>query len=253
MKSFVILFFSLLCFFSVQAQSAGKTFYLKNGSIISGIVIEEIPGKQYKVKTMDGNIFVFEAEEIERIILNEVKSEKERTPSENLGNKFYSQNCINIGTMFTEDYNSYNFAVSTVNGININNTLQVGIGLEFQMVEKGTYIPIYLDTQLNFSKTPSTFFAHLSGGIAISNTRENLLIVNIYNGETYEKAINYESGFLGRAGFGYKKEVTNKLKAILGIDYSVISYASNSHLYEDQYLKLDGIYSVVGLKLGVEF
>ena len=40
--------------------------YLKNGEIRRGIIIEEIPLKQIKIKTRDGNVFVYGYDEIER-------------------------------------------------------------------------------------------------------------------------------------------------------------------------------------------
>ncbi len=41
--------------------------YLKNGSIIRGIIIEQIPNVSVKLKTRDGNIFVFKTDEIEKL------------------------------------------------------------------------------------------------------------------------------------------------------------------------------------------
>jgi hypothetical protein len=41
--------------------------YLKNGGIVRGIIIEQIPNIQLKVQTKDENVFVFKIEEIERI------------------------------------------------------------------------------------------------------------------------------------------------------------------------------------------
>lgn len=41
--------------------------YLKNGSIIRGMIIEQIPNKSIKIQTKDGNVFVYEMDEIEKI------------------------------------------------------------------------------------------------------------------------------------------------------------------------------------------
>jgi hypothetical protein len=43
------------------------TVYLKNGSIITGTVLEHIPSVQVKIQTKDGNIFVYKIDEIEKI------------------------------------------------------------------------------------------------------------------------------------------------------------------------------------------
>jgi hypothetical protein len=42
--------------------------YLKNGSIIRGVIIEQVPAVSIKIKTKDENIFVFKVEEIEKIV-----------------------------------------------------------------------------------------------------------------------------------------------------------------------------------------
>ncbi len=41
--------------------------YLKNGSIIRGMIIEQIPGISLKLETRDGNVFVYKMEEIEKM------------------------------------------------------------------------------------------------------------------------------------------------------------------------------------------
>lgn len=49
--------------------------YLKNGSIIKGLIIGEIPNEQLKLRTTDGNIFTFKYSEIEKV-LKEIVVEK---------------------------------------------------------------------------------------------------------------------------------------------------------------------------------
>jgi hypothetical protein len=41
--------------------------YLKNGSIIRGMIIEQIPNKTLKVQTADGSVFVFQMDDVVRI------------------------------------------------------------------------------------------------------------------------------------------------------------------------------------------
>ena len=43
--------------------------YLKNGSIIHGIVIEQVPNQSIKIKTKDNNVFVFKMDEITTVRL----------------------------------------------------------------------------------------------------------------------------------------------------------------------------------------
>lgn len=41
--------------------------YLKNGSVVRGIIFEQVPLEKLKIRTADGSIFVFQMSEIERI------------------------------------------------------------------------------------------------------------------------------------------------------------------------------------------
>ncbi|HLA68987.1 MAG TPA: hypothetical protein VJN65_04715 [Bacteroidota bacterium] len=54
------------------AQEMQDVVYLKNGSIIRGLVIEQVPGKSLKIKTRDGSVFVYTMEEVEKITKEEV-------------------------------------------------------------------------------------------------------------------------------------------------------------------------------------
>ena len=65
----------VLCFFAATfiltsaalAQETQDVVYLKNGSIVRGMVIEQVPGKSLKIKTSDGSIFVYTMDEVEKI------------------------------------------------------------------------------------------------------------------------------------------------------------------------------------------
>lgn len=53
---------------SIVAQVTQRdVVYLKNGSVIKGAVLEQIPDKTVKIQTSDGSIFVFQMSEVERI------------------------------------------------------------------------------------------------------------------------------------------------------------------------------------------
>lgn len=58
---------TLLLAYSARAQELRDVVYLKNGSIIRGIIIEQIPTKTLKIKTADGSVFVFQMEDVDRI------------------------------------------------------------------------------------------------------------------------------------------------------------------------------------------
>ncbi len=47
--------------------------YLKNGGVIRGMIIEQVPGVSIKIKTKDGNVFVYKMEEVEKMTKEESK------------------------------------------------------------------------------------------------------------------------------------------------------------------------------------
>lgn len=50
-----------------QQNNLIDVVYLKNGSILKGIIIEQAPNESIKLQTGDGNIFVYQTNEIEKI------------------------------------------------------------------------------------------------------------------------------------------------------------------------------------------
>ncbi|MBQ6988649.1 MAG: hypothetical protein IJN45_05820, partial [Alistipes sp.] len=80
MKKFIIsLAVCIMAFASTAfSQNLQEVVYLKNGSIIKGIVVEQVPGVSLKLKTYDGSIFVYQMSEIEKIAKEEISSSQYR-------------------------------------------------------------------------------------------------------------------------------------------------------------------------------
>ena len=71
MKKFVLFIAMMLSASGVAAQHTVETVYLKNGGLVKGEIIEQVPGQSLKVRTKDGNIFVYQMDEVERITKEE--------------------------------------------------------------------------------------------------------------------------------------------------------------------------------------
>ena len=69
MKKITLLISLLLISVVIYAQKNNlvDVVYLKNGSILRGIIIEQVPNESIKLETSDGNIFVYQTSEIEKI------------------------------------------------------------------------------------------------------------------------------------------------------------------------------------------
>lgn len=67
----------LMPFFSTcyaQRTQLEDVVYLKNGSIIRGTIIEQVPGISLKIETRDGNVFVYTLDQVERFTKEPVKN-----------------------------------------------------------------------------------------------------------------------------------------------------------------------------------
>jgi hypothetical protein len=84
------LLLSMLCFFSllsIAQQNYEDVVLLKNGSIIRGTIIEQIPNQNLKIKTKDGSVFVYKISEVEKMTKEQIAN-----ASGNIGNNNYSGN-----------------------------------------------------------------------------------------------------------------------------------------------------------------
>ncbi|MGA2668990.1 MAG: hypothetical protein ABSF32_08740 [Ignavibacteria bacterium] len=66
------------------AQQYEDVVYLKNGGEIHGTIIEQVPNVSIKIKTNEGNIFVYKMEEIEKITKKEITDENTNEEKTNL-------------------------------------------------------------------------------------------------------------------------------------------------------------------------
>ena len=67
MKHLLLLIFGLLLSLSMMAQQFIDIVHLKNGGMIRGIIIEQIPSESLKIQTADGSIFVYQMSDVEKI------------------------------------------------------------------------------------------------------------------------------------------------------------------------------------------
>src|SRR5690348_13890722 len=77
--------FILITTIITSKQSAAQSnyedvVYLKNGNIIHGIIIEQIPNEKIKIKSGE-NIFVFRMDEVSKMTKEEVKLPESEKPS----------------------------------------------------------------------------------------------------------------------------------------------------------------------------
>lgn len=74
--TYLFVFFGLTTI--VYSQSIQDVIYLNDGSILRGLIIEEVPGDSYKIESRDGNVYAVQAGEVEKLT-------KERMRERNFG------------------------------------------------------------------------------------------------------------------------------------------------------------------------
>ena len=73
---FVIFFLTSATIFSQEALE--DVIHFKNGSIIRGTIIEQIPNESIKIKTKDGKIYVFKMNEVQKIVKEKSSAQLKR-------------------------------------------------------------------------------------------------------------------------------------------------------------------------------
>lgn len=169
------------------ALAAIETIYLKNGSIIKGEIIEEIPGKSLKIQTRDGNIFVYTMDEVEKIA------------KETDGNYKNSDNRNNYRGFNLSIGSGYNIATKGGGGtfpidlmvtkrFTQNFSFGLGSGVQIPTSEGSkVLIPLYADMKayLPLTSTNITPFADIQLGY-IFNTADDITIGSGKNRQTVE-------------------------------------------------------------------
>ncbi len=72
-KLFLLLFCAISTMFAAAQANLQDVVYLKNGSVVRGTIIEQVPGVSLKLQTNDGNIFVYNIEDVEKMTKEQSK------------------------------------------------------------------------------------------------------------------------------------------------------------------------------------
>ena len=149
---FLIMFFltSFLCGF---AQEMRDVVYLKDGSVVKGIIVEQIPNKSIKLQTGDGSLFVYSMDAVEKM----TKELREASPRRFAGKGLTAgyKGYVDFGyTLGAGSYALDRCAVSIVNGVQFNPYLYagVGVGLIYYTKNYEIGIPVFANVRGYFVK-----------------------------------------------------------------------------------------------------
>ena len=204
-----------------MAQNYTEVVYLKNGSIIRGIIIEQVPNSSLKIQTADGSIFAYSMDEV-------VKITKEVGASRNKYERFGEKKSLKGYKGFVEtgyifdlsDCNANRFELSTTHGYQFNNYLFVGggAGINFYTDADLYSVPLFASFRANFMNKKITPFADIKSGYTVGDVEGAFVTV----------------------GLGVRFALAKKMALNLKLEYAYQEY---------DYESINGI----GIKLGFEF
>lgn len=257
----LLLLLTLLMGFSIHsiAQNYTEAVYLKNGSIIRGLIIEEVPNSSLKIQTSDGNIFSYTMDEIQKIT-KELKGNSQRykvrnNTGNNIENKSVNKKESNrahnksynptnslkgykgfaeTGYIFDiSDTNSSHVELSTTHGYQFNNYLFVGGGAAFHYyTDADAYsAPIFASFRANFMNKKITPFAEIKSGYSIGDIE----------------------GLYATIGIGVRFALANKMALNVKLEYQYQEYNYEAYGYNGSYFSDVSDLNGVGIKCAFEF
>ncbi len=245
-----------------QATNWEDVIYLKDGGIVRGTIIEQIPNKSFKIQTKDRNVLVYNIDLIEKITKEEISPEisnKTIKPNNNKLNtckiKGFSNiteiGCVlGIGKMSKELFpenksqlvnEEKNFSLTTINGYQFNSHFFLGFGIGTEIGKYVFNIPIFLDFRYYLLNNKVSPFAGCGIG---------------YAPQWLYMSSNSYTGF-GNAGFSYAQIglrvcISEDLSWNLGIGYK-LQLAEKYYYYWGPNYKLNLYSHFLTLKTGFTF
>ena len=211
---------------SAQRNVLQDVVYLKNGSIIRGLIVEQVPNESIKLQTNDGNIFVYNLDEVQKMTKEAGYAQR---PAQRMGGSPISTAASNVPTGYKGFVDlGYNVGlgyygigylhVSTTHGYQVVPDylfIGGGIGVNWFVGYGDLTIPVFADFRSNFLRgrmaTPFLDFKigyAIGGGFYMSpslGARIALgpkLGLNISAGYSLQAltVYDYDYGYMYRAG-----------------------------------------------------
>ena len=169
---FMLVGISMYC----AAQNYTEVVYLKNGSVIKGTIIEQVPNVSLKIKTGDGSLIICKMDEVDKITKEEMYTRDYRKDYNNrkMARKTLKgyKGFVDFGYIGdVSDYNASKVELSTSHGYQFNNYFFVGGGaaLDYYTDADLFAIPIFANFKANFINKKVTPFADVKAGYSVGD------------------------------------------------------------------------------------
>lgn len=254
---FCIMLIGVMQMTYAQRAPMDEVVYLKNGSIIRGVIVEQVPNKSLKIETADGSLFVFEMDEVEKITKEpKVKSDREayqqaviEESNSKLGRRMGMVQFFGLGYDGSyENYDSYYydegaayFSYHFIYGYQFKQRFFIGGGIGMEHLggdalpdSYNLRIPLFASAKINLTKTRVSPFFQFDLGYH-------------FNTDDYT-----EDGFFFHPKFGVDFNLGWSRRKALFLSVSGVEYGRRTYYRHDIYSESD-FYEKVGLNFGLRF
>ena len=239
LKIVCVTFIALLCSGTVWAEELQDVIYLKNGSVLRGVVIEQIPNESLRIRTADGNVFALEMSQIYKLTKEEPFYKEQDViktlfkPSDFYRAKGYRGWVETGGAIALGDYGDAVFSFSTTHGLQVNPFFffGLGVGIDYHFDYKTVFMPFYLDLRTYFiNRRISPFLDAKIGYSPIDGT-----------------------GLYFTPSLGVSFGVANKCALNLSVGYNMQRTEMYTYYYSGSRYYSNELLHGLSFKLGVEF
>lgn len=236
-KYLALLLFTLITSVSFGQSNYQDVVYLKNGSIIRGIIIEQVPNKSIKIETADRNVFVYQMDEIEKLTKEPFQGRGNRNlKGSGSGLEEGYKGIIELGyEIGTGNFGMDRLKLNVINGYQINPyfSLGFGTGLRYYFDAEAALIPIFADFRTNFMDNNVSPYFSLGVGYSFDAT-------NSFEGV----------GFLLNPTVGVSFMVSEKSAMNVGIGYEMQRMKFYSWNWGDPFTENSG---AISINVGISF
>lgn len=170
-----ILFFAVI---NVQAQELQEVVYLKNGSVVRGVIIEQIPNSSLKIQTADGSIFAYKMDEVEKITkgvapnsrYNNFSGSRHGRGLNGKGLTAGYRGFVDLGyTIGTGDFGEDRIEFATSHGYQFNPYIfaGLGVGAHYYFDSEVVEIPIFAHIRSEFLNNSISPFLDFKAGYSV--------------------------------------------------------------------------------------
>jgi sRNA-binding regulator protein Hfq len=217
-------------------QNYQDVVYLKNGSIIRGLIVEQVPNETIKIETMDKSVFVYKLDEIAKI----AKEEKKGHTYSNTPLKTGSHAIAEVGYgLKTGDYGLDVLKLNLIYSYRLDNNFSLGLGTGIRHYsedgESATLVPVFADFRANL--VANNLMPYFGLGIGYSfDASDSFSGVGILVNPT--------------VGVGFKTQGSSILHVSLGLETQRLK----GYLYDGYYMhRTAQTTKAISLNVGISF